>query len=228
MVCKIVKLCPSCEKEVTINNYEKHYLSCQNKKPPKVRGIDFDPNWGYKDGSRVVWNKGLNKATSEAVAEQSLKQKLSYSEGKRKPSGAATFSKEKLSRLAKERGFGGYREGSGRSKKFKVCDSYGREVTLQSSYELQCSVVLDELELKWTRPSYLPYGEKKYFPDFFLVDYQVYLDPKNNFLKAKDQEKIQKVINQNNVKIFVLGHKEINKEYIRSLLTCSSEERAKS
>jgi len=41
----------------------------------------------------------------------------------------------------------------------------------------------------WVRPKSLPYeidGKKrKYFPDFLLVDYGIYLDPKNDFLIKK-------------------------------------------
>jgi len=228
MVNKIIKRCITCEKDITSNNYERHILSCNNKKSPKIRGVDFDPNWGYKNGTRVVWNKGLNKETSDAVLKQSLKQKQGFSEGTRKLSGSATLSKERLSQLAKERGLGGYREKAGRSKKFKVLDSYGTEVTLQSSYELKCSELLNEMQLKWIRPTFLRYGERKYFPDFLLTDYQIYLDPKNDFLKSLDQEKIEKVIDENSVKVYVLSHEQINRDYIQSLLTCSSEERAKS
>lgn len=228
MVCKIVKQCSTCLKEVTANNYKKHVLSCEAIKPPKIRGVDFDPNWGYKDGSRIVWNKGLNKQTSEAVLRQSEKLKQSFQDGTRKPSGFAVIPKEKLSQMAKDRKLGGYREGAGRSKKFKVLDSFGKETTVQSSYELLCSKILDEMGIRWIRPSYLPYNGKKYFPDFFLVDHLIYLDPKNSFLKTKDQQKIESVMAQNNVKVFVLDHNQISKDYIQDLLTCSSEERAES
>lgn len=228
MVCKITKQCPSCLKEITSNNYKKHVFSCESKKPPKIRGVDFDPNRGYKNGSRVAWNKGLNKQTSEAVLRQSQKLKQGWEQGIYEPTGAMLMSKEKLSQIAKDRKLGGYREGAGRSKKFKVTDSFGKQTTVQSSYELSCSKILDEIGVRWIRPQHLVYEGKKYFPDFFLVDHSIYLDPKNSFLKIKDREKIESVKKQNNVQIFVLDQDQINKDYIQSLLTCSSEERAES
>ena len=50
------------------------------------------------------------------------------------------FTKEQLSMYAKQRNFGGYNANAGRSKKFKIKDSFNKEVTLQSSYELSVKV----------------------------------------------------------------------------------------
>lgn len=63
-------------------------------------------------------------------------------------------------------------------------DSFDNLVTLQSSYELMCSLILDEQKIKWVRPKYMKYNEnKKYFPDFLLVEYNIFLDTKNDYLK---------------------------------------------
>jgi hypothetical protein len=112
---------------------------------------------------------------------------------------------------------GGYREKAGRSKKFYVLDSFGNKICLQSSYEKRVAEILDDLKIKWTRPSFLRYDDKKYFPDFLLVEKGIYLDPKNNFLAKKDEEKIKKVCEQNNVRVIVLQEKEINYDFILNL-----------
>lgn len=57
----ITKSCPSCSKNIRANNYLRHVNSCgkeKQKKPSKVRGVDYDPNWGYAAGIRTIWNKG--------------------------------------------------------------------------------------------------------------------------------------------------------------------------
>ena len=125
--------------------------------------------------------------------------------------------KHYLSTLAKERGFGGYQENAGRSKKFKVVDSFGKETTLQSTYELECFNILTELNIKWNRPKALKYDNRNYFADFYLTDYDIYLDPKNSWKAKLDEEKINKVIVQNNVKVYVLLKEQITKEYITRL-----------
>ena len=78
-------------------------------------------------------------------------------------------------------------------------------VWLESSYELKVANELDNNNIKWTRPPYLPYDvSKKYFPDFYLIDFDVYLDPKNDYLIEQDKDKINSVVEQNNVRVLVL------------------------
>jgi len=105
---------------------------------------------------------------------------------------------------------GGYRENSVRSNGAYVTDSFGNNVYLQSSYELECAKVLDRNNIKWVRPSYLKYRDslgknRKYYPDFYLPSIDVYLDPKNKLLIGRDTEKIHLASIQNNVKILILG-----------------------
>jgi len=112
---------------------------------------------------------------------------------------------------------GGYRAKAGRSKKYHVKDSFGNEVCLQSSYEKRTAEILDDLGIKWIRPKHLKYDDKKYFPDFFLIDKNIYLDPKNNFLAIKDKEKIERVREQNNVVVLILTSDKINGEFLTAL-----------
>lgn len=113
---------------------------------------------------------------------------------------------------------GGYRENAGRSRKFKVLDSFGKECTLQSSYELEFSKILDENNIKWIRPSFLKYSDKKYFPDFYLPQFNVYFDTKNDYLIIKDAQKIASVIQENNIKLFIIRKDQININHILSII----------
>lgn len=54
-------------------------------------------------------------------------------------------------------------------------------------------------------------------PDFYLVDYEIFLDPKNDYLAKIDKNKIDRVIEENNVKVFILTEEKINAEFIKSL-----------
>lgn len=89
--------------------------------------------------------------------------------------------------------------------------------TLGSTYELRLAEDLDKNGVKWDtgkRFSYIdPTGKvRTYTPDFFLVDYNVYLDPKNDYLinnvnpalGFSDVEKIQRVMDQNSINILIL------------------------
>lgn len=180
-------LCNKCSIYISKPNFNKHENVCSGPKIKKIRGVDFDPNWGFVSGNRKAWNKGLRSKPD--TRDPALIGKL-----------------------------GGYRANAGRSHKYKVLDSFGKEVTLQSSYELTCSQILDKMSIKWIRPSHLKYDGRCYFPDFYLVDYDVYLDPKNDYKAIQDADKIQKVIDQNSVKVFVLSKKQLSEEYIASVI----------
>ena len=211
--------CEKCGLAIRANNFNRHYNACGLKAPKKVRGIDFDPNWGYKDGSRVVWNKGLSKDTDERVKAYAATVKLSA----RSPWHGRCLDpikeqerRKKIS--AKLKGVaGGYRANAGRSKKFKVFDSFGKHTVLQSTYEYVVYEILCELGIRWIRPSALKYNQRNYFADFYLIDFGVYLDPKNDYKAAQDKEKIKAVIEQNNVKLVVLLKHQLTKYDIQKL-----------
>ena len=65
---------------------------------------------------------------------------------------------------------------------------------LESTYEYTVAVSLDENNIKWMKTSRkdfkFPYSDPEgvtnyYTPDFYLPDYNVYLDPKNDYLISK-------------------------------------------
>lgn len=171
-------------------------------------GQNHNPN-----KNRIAWNKGLTKELDIRIKNYSQSIKNSWF-----PRGAVLLSSAQLSENAKRQGFGGYRENAGRSKKYKVFDTFGNSVTLQSSFELNCSEILAELSISWIRPKALKYDDKKYFADFYLPDFDIWLDPKNDFKAVQDIEKILAVIKQNNIKLFVLSESQITKSYIASLI----------
>lgn len=130
--------------------------------------------------------------------------------------------KQKMREIAIRRHLGGWHT----SKTIKYDDK-----TLDSTYELEVAKSLDENSIEWTRPNYLIWqddsGRKhRYYPDFYLPKYNVYLDPKNDFLinhatkrfGITDAEKISKVSEQNNVKIVILDKNNLNWQNIKNLL----------
>jgi hypothetical protein len=93
-------------------------------------------------------------------------------------------------------------------------------VWLESSYELKVANELDNNNIKWVRPDYLPYGRnKKYFADFYLIEHNVYLDPKNDYLIVQDANKIASVVKENKVEIIVLNKKQLTWDCIKSLMS---------
>lgn len=62
----------------------------------------------------------------------------------------------------------------------------GSIINLDSSYERIVAKILDDNDIKWIRPKSIDWYSKDgkkhhYFPDFYLIDYDLYLDPKNDY-----------------------------------------------
>ena len=206
------KTCPACGSEVSLSNFEKHYMSkkclsggkqvksssltcshCESSFSSSAgRGV-HEVQCGHNSKRRILnlgrtaWNKGL----------------------KSKPD---TRNPEFIGKI------GGYRPNAGRSQKFKVVDSYGKSTTLQSTYELKCMELLNDLGIKWSRPKALKYDNKNYFADFYLVDFDLYLDPKNSYKAKLDTDKIAAVIAENKVKLYVLLKEQLTRDYIENLI----------
>jgi len=76
--------------------------------------------------------------------------------------------------------------------------SAGEEVFLESSWEVEIARWLDEQHIEWTRPKHIPWKDskgksRKYFPDFYLPAFGIYLDPKNKYQIQLGSEKLSAV-----------------------------------
>ena len=135
-------------------------------------------------------------------------------------------SKVKMSKIAFDGNYGQRLSESTQSK----CEYNG--IILGSSYEREVAKSLDENNIKWIKPKYLKWEspldnkEHRYYPDFYLPEYDVYLDPKNDYLihnknkyfGIKDTEKISLVERKNNVKVLILDKEHLSWDKIREVL----------
>jgi len=128
--------------------------------------------------------------------------------------------REKLSKIAIENHFGGTTQ----SRWIKYNGK-----TLGSSYELELVEDLDKNNIKWDTCDRFRYidingKDRTYRPDIYLIDYDIYLDPKNDFLIEninpnlgfKDSDKIKWTSEQNDIKIFILNKDQLNWNYIKN------------
>lgn len=156
----------------------------------------------------VETKKLLSKIAIDYYKNFENRKKLSVSlknSEKRKLSQSRPEYKLACSIRAKENGFGGKRN----SKKF-----YYKGVCLDSSYELAVAKDLDKNGILWERPKRIKYFDRQniyhyYLSDFYLPQYNIYLDPKNSYLLTKDVDKIRLVSEQNHIKILMLSCDEL-------------------
>lgn len=98
--------------------------------------------------------------------------------------------------------------------------TFAGRVWLESSWELKVAQSLDKNTVEWYRPKPLPYGDKLYYPDFYIPMFNVYLDPKNPYLQIQDKYKLEQVSKQNSVTILVLNKNELSWEVIQEKIKC--------
>lgn len=96
---------------------------------------------------------------------------------------------------------------------------YYKGIALESSWELEVAILLDSLNIKWIRPKPMQYLDQEnksrmYYPDFYLTDYNIFLDPKNEYCMRRDAYKMQQIENQITI---VYGNLTIIKEFINLL-----------
>lgn len=207
--------CPHCSKSFSKKGLGYHIWKNHGE------GINFIPFKDVNISGRSTWNKGKTKENHPSLMSTSETLKGKYA-SKELVVQHTPESKKLLSEAALKRNLGGVRQ----SKRIE----YNGKV-LGSSYELAVAKSLDENNITWDtckRIRYIdPFGkERTYTPDFYLFDYDVYLDPKNDFLIEKinpalgfnDLDKIKLVEEQHNIRIIVLNNKQLEWDIIRNLI----------
>lgn len=72
----------------------------------------------------------------------------------------------------------------------------GFTVVLDSSWEVVLAKRLDELNIRWIRPKPIIWVDKNqkkrwYFPDFYLLDYDLYLECKSDYISFLQSDKVK-------------------------------------
>ena len=138
-----------------------HQKTC--KLNPDCVKYTRSPLAGQKKGCKS-WSKGLTKETNSSLARpQFVGRKFGFS-----LTGHTKDSKENLSKIAKERGLGGYVRGSGRGKKgwYKgfFCDS-----SWELAYVVYCLEHNISIQRNTEKRKYIWNNkEKNYIPDFIV------------------------------------------------------------
>ncbi len=181
------------------------------KSKPKYDYIEIqkliDSGNSYRSLNRLlgISSKTLWKAQQDGLIKFPEKnQQRMLDLGVIKPHNHTAETKEKLSILMTDR--------IQKNIRFSKMENYNG-IWLDSSYESILARELDAHGIQWTRPKALKWNDlgniRRYIPDFYLPVYDVYLDPKNDFLIVKDERKIKLASQFNSVKILVLSKSEL-------------------
>lgn len=209
--------CPDCEQTFNSQNglishyWSKHTEEGRQFRTDKLNG--HDPNIGFKNGTRTQWNTGLKKDTDERVASISETRSRKYQNGEIPNYFADVSQNPELKRTW--------------TKRRRVFEYNG--IIMDSGYEVEVAKQLDANNIEWYRPNKMYWicaNNKKhsYVADFYLPQFNVYLDPKNDLLIVKHADKIRRVSEQNDVIILVISSKELKWPIIKQRIERSRQD----
>lgn len=86
-------------------------------------------------------------------------------------------------------------------------------IILDSKWEVYLAERLDSLSIRWIRPDPIEWKDNEgkvhnYFPDFYLIDYNLYIEVKNDYLYRIQEEKISGIKKNYSNIIFLLSEQE--------------------
>jgi len=105
--------------------------------------------------------------------------------------------------------------GSTNYKKYKY-----NNVWMDSKWEVELATWMDIEKIKWERSKKLHQfkwtdkdgNKRRYYPDFYLPSLNVYLDPKNKYLVKMDDDKLNRVIQENGITLLWGDIENVKKE----------------
>jgi len=173
--------CKHCGKEFSKYGIKTHIWRVHGE------GQKFDPNKGFKNGTRTAWNKGLTK-DDKRVAAYAKTNSENYKNGKNVGwcQGLTKDTDERISKLSNK--ISETVKTKIENDEWHLSFSHSRiyeykGIKFHGKWELNYAKYLDEKNTKWERPvEKFPYffDEKKryYTPDFYLPDENLYIEIK--------------------------------------------------
>jgi hypothetical protein len=216
--------CSYCSKLCkNLNSLVQHKRLCKSNPD---RALTTYEKTGISNLSNRGWSKGLSKVTDPRIANISKALSEGYSSGKIVPRNGFTQSDETKAKISAAALAGKFEEHFGRKHIFEYAGQ-----TFISSYEVHVAESLDAAGVAWQKPKRFKYKTPEgvlhhYTPDLYLPEYNVYLDPKNDYLinnvnpkfGYSDKEKIRWVEVQNNIRVIILNKNQLDWDIIKTLI----------
>lgn len=210
--------CTKCNTHIKACNFQKHFEVCTGSYQPfkkathcKYCGITLEGIETANRANHIRWcdlnpkrkeyvkgNNGSQMRTPDALKKRSKGLKRAHADGKYKHINRSKNIGWKHTEETKEH----LRKKALASKHRRLVKSIqlytkkdGTIVTLESSWEIALAKRLDELNIEWIRPDPVPWIDRtgqthNYFPDFYLPEHDLFLDPKNEYARKAQKEKL--------------------------------------
>lgn len=182
----IIRICKHCNREFDISKKPKGWMANHSrwcdKNPKRKDYVDALEN------ARNSKTNFRNQYSYGAVCSEETKEKI-------RNSSIGRTHTEETKQLLREKAL------ASPHRRLKKGTVEYNGVLLDSSWELALAKRLDELGIKWVRPEPIPWVDDEglihnYFPDFYLEEYDLFLDPKNPVVIKLQQQKIDILLKQ--------------------------------
>lgn len=182
--------CPHCKQKIDLDVKNPSSVMANHvrwcKQNPKRNEYNKNNN-----GSQLNTKEARNKAIIK-IKEAHKKGAYKESQDKRRGVPGKPHSQEVRDIISKKALENNYQRKCKKSHEY--VDKHGRSFIFDSSWEDALAKRLDDLNIKWDRPEPIYYElegkRKRYYPDFFLPDYNLYLDPKNSYVINEQKQKL--------------------------------------
>jgi hypothetical protein len=216
--------CIFCDREITNKgSLISHQKTCKLNPNRVIRKSNFEIyNQKVKDGiiKKPVnqWDKTRKKGVDYILTDE-IKKKIGL---KHKGKKISNEQKEKLSlarsKNLEELGVGGFKN----IKWYKVSNINNEKFIVRGTWELKVANILNENKIIWKRKIYISYvdnnGVKKtYTPDFYLPDFNRYLEIKGYF-SDEDKIKLNLVTSQNKINLIFIRGKNFDDKLIENII----------
>lgn len=196
--------CSLCDRSFSSRQATTSHIHRTHSKP----GISYG---GHQKGT-PSWNKGLTKETDKRVEKNGISVSASMKGKKGRLHSEETKRKISLKMSINNKG--------GRSKWYEVA---GQKV--QGTWERNCALIFEEKKINWQKLktnqhtfAYEMHGKvKNYTPDFYLKDYDVYLEIKG-YWWGNDKEKMNIILEKYKDKKIIVVEKEKYEKILRGEL----------
>lgn len=163
-----------------------------------------------KRAEYVAKNNGAQLKTPEIITKRNQSIKQAHADGKflgaaqkaadTKKQNGGFFHSEQTKELLRQKALSSPHRRLVRSLR-EYIKKDGSIVKLDSSWEEELAKRLDFLGINWIRPDAIKWIDSKgvsrnYFPDFYLIDYDLFLDPKNPYAIKSQTKKLECLVVQ--------------------------------
>jgi len=156
---------------------------------------------------REGWAKGLSKDTDIRIFNNSQSYFKNLKEGVTIPSFKGKSHTVESKRNLSEKRIEFLEENPNSNIKWYIISNGVRDIKVQGEWELNVAQWLNSLSIKWDRKRILFDDHRRYTPDFWLPEHNLYLEVKG-FLRDSDIKKMKTVIEQTGIHIKLLSGKQ--------------------